>query len=103
MNKEMVMAMEETPTTSPSFTDIPTLLKDAIAAYTDGRGDDAERLTRQILAQRPDHVAGLQIMAVVAGQTGRRALALRIAQTAVSLQPTLVSARIQLAGLLRQG
>ena len=42
-------------------------------------------------------------MAAVAGQTGRLPLALRVVQKAVSLQPQLVSAHIQLANLLRQG
>ena len=85
-----------------SSTDVPTLLKDAIAAYSDGRADDAEQLSRRLLAQQPDHVAGLQIMAALAGQTGRLPLALRIVQKVVSLQPNLVSAHIQLANLLRQ-
>jgi tetratricopeptide (TPR) repeat protein len=87
---------------APSGTDISRLLKAAIAAYRDGRGDEAERLSRQILAQQPDHVAALQIMGALAGQTGRLPLALRIVQKAVSLQPDLASAHIQLASLLRQ-
>jgi tetratricopeptide (TPR) repeat protein len=102
MIDEMTMAIEGTPAAPPSSTDVPTLLKDAIAAYGAGRGDDAERVTRQILAQQPDHVAGLQIMGALAGQTGRLPLALRIVQKAVSLQPNLVSAHVQLANLLRQ-
>ena len=102
MSDEMPMAIEGTTAAPPSSTDIPSLLKDAIAAYKAGRGDDAERLSRQILAQQPDHVAGLQIMGALAGQTGRLPLALRVVQKAVSLQPNLVSAHIQLANLLRQ-
>jgi tetratricopeptide (TPR) repeat protein len=103
MSDEMHMAIEGTAAVPPSSTDIPTLLKDAIAAYRDSRCDDAERLSRQILAQQPEHVAGLQIMGALAGQTGRLPLALRIVQKAVSLQPNLVSAHLQLANLLRQG
>ena len=103
MSDEMPMAIEGTPAAPPSSTDIPTLLKAAIAAYRGGRGDDAERLSRQILAQQPDHVAGLQIMGALAGQTGRLPLARQFVQRAVSLQPNLVSAHIQLANLLRQG
>src|SRR4029079_1693053 len=53
-------------------------------------------------AQQPDHVAGLQIMAALAGQTGRLPLALQIVRKDVSLQPDLVSVHIQLANLLRQ-
>jgi tetratricopeptide (TPR) repeat protein len=102
MGDEMPMAIEGAPAPPPSSTDIPTLLQDAIDAYRAGRGDDAERLSRQILAQQPDHVAGLQIMGALAGQTGRLTLALRIVQKAVSLQPHLVSAHIQLANLLRR-
>jgi tetratricopeptide (TPR) repeat protein len=102
MSDEMTMATEGMPATAPSSTDIPTLLKDAIVAYADGRGDDAERLSRQILARQPDHVAALQMMGALAGQTGRLPLALRIVQKVVSLQPNLVSAHIQLANLLRQ-
>ena len=101
MGDEIPMAIG-TPAPPPPSTDIPTLLKEAVAAYRAGRGDDAERLSRQILAQQPDHVAGLQIMGAVAGQTGRLPLALRVVQKAVSSQPHLVSAHIQLANLLRQ-
>jgi hypothetical protein len=46
MSDKMPMTIEQTPAAPPSSTDIPTLLKDAIAAYRDGRGDDAERLSR---------------------------------------------------------
>ncbi|MGE5157174.1 MAG: tetratricopeptide repeat-containing sulfotransferase family protein [Gemmatimonas sp.] len=102
MSDELTTTMKETLAASPEATDIPALLKDAIAAYRERRGDDAERLSRRILAQQPDHVAGLQILAAVAGQTGRLPLALRIARKAVSLQPDLVSAHIQLANLLRE-
>jgi tetratricopeptide (TPR) repeat protein len=82
--------------------DLLTLLKDAVSAYGDGRAHDAERLSRQILAQQPDHLPALQIIGAIAGQTGRLPLALRVVRKAVSLQPDLVSARIQLANLLRQ-
>jgi tetratricopeptide (TPR) repeat protein len=102
MRDEIPMAIEAAPATAAASADIPTLLQDAIAAYRGGRGDDAERLSRQILAQQPDHVAGLQIMGAVAGQTGRLPLALRIVQRAVSLQPNLAPAHIQLGNLLRQ-
>lgn len=102
MSDEMPMAIDGTPAVPASSTDIPTVLKDAIAAYRDGRGDEAERLSRRILAQQPDHVAGLQIMAALSGQTGRLPLALQFVQKAISLQPNLVSAHIQLANLLRQ-
>jgi tetratricopeptide (TPR) repeat protein len=102
MSNEMPMAIDGTVAVSTSSTDVSTLLKDAIAAYSDGRADDAERLSRRLLAQQPDHVAGLQIMAALAGQTGRLPLALQIVRKAVSLQPDLVSVHIQLANLLRQ-
>jgi hypothetical protein len=45
-----------------SATDIAALLKDAITAYRDGRGDEAERLSRRLLAQQPDHVAGVGVL-----------------------------------------
>src|SRR5690242_10877258 len=102
MADEMFIAIEGTPAGPLSSTDIRTLLEDAVAAYTAGRGDDAERLSLQILAQQPDHVAGLQIMGALAAQTGRLPLALRVVRKAVLLEPHLVSAHIQLANLLRQ-
>jgi tetratricopeptide (TPR) repeat protein len=98
----MNMTIEGAPEASSLPTDVATLLKEATAAYRDGRADDAERLSRQILTQEPDHVAGLQLLAALAGQTGRLPLALQIAQRVASLHPSLVSARIQLAGLFRQ-
>ncbi len=82
--------------------DSQALLTDAIDAYQGGRGDEAERLCRQILTQQPDHIAGLQIMGAVASQTNRLPLALQIVQKVVSLQPNLVPAQIQLANLHRQ-
>ena len=89
MSDEMPMAIDGTVAVPASATDISALLKDAITAYRDGRGDEAERLSRRLLAQQPDHVAGLQIMAALAGQTGRLPLALRLVQKVVSLQPNL--------------
>ncbi|WP_050423740.1 tetratricopeptide repeat-containing sulfotransferase family protein [Bradyrhizobium tropiciagri] len=102
MNDELAMWIGEAPATAPSSSDIQALLRDAIGAYTDGRGDDAERRAREILVQQPDHLAGLQILTAVAGQTGRLPLALRIARHAVSLHPNHVSAHVQLANLLRE-
>ncbi|WP_094194043.1 tetratricopeptide repeat-containing sulfotransferase family protein [Bradyrhizobium viridifuturi] len=102
MSDEFAMWIEETPATAPSSNDIQVLLKDAIEAYTDGRGDDAERRAREILVQQPDHLAGLQILTAVAGQTGRLPFALRIAKRAASLHPNLASAHVQLANLLRE-
>ena len=96
------MEIEGIPAAPQPPPDLLTLLKDAVSAYGDGRVHDAERLSRQILAQQPDHVPALQIMGALAGQTGRLPLALRVVQKAASLQPELGSARIQLANLLRQ-
>ncbi|TWB98428.1 tetratricopeptide repeat protein [Bradyrhizobium macuxiense] len=102
MNDEFAMWIEKAPATAPSSSDIQALLRDAIGAYTDGRGDDAERRAREILVQQPDHLAGLQILTAVAGQTGRLPLALRIARHAVSSHPNHVSPHVQLANLLRE-
>ncbi|WP_163161087.1 tetratricopeptide repeat-containing sulfotransferase family protein [Bradyrhizobium uaiense] len=96
------MVPDGAPLSLASSSDIPTLLRDAIDAYGNGQGQDAERLTRRILAQQPDHLAGLQILAAIAGQTDRLPLALKVAQRAVSLHPDLASTHIQLANLLRQ-
>ncbi|WP_375788691.1 sulfotransferase [Bradyrhizobium sp. Pha-3] len=103
MSDPNAMVPDGAPRSPASSADIPTLLRDAIEAYGNGQGEDAERLTRRILVQQPDHLAGLQILAAVAGQTDRLPLALQIAQRAVSLYPNLASTHIQLANLLRQG
>jgi tetratricopeptide (TPR) repeat protein len=102
MTDQMTMTIEGAPAASSLPSEVATLLKEATAAYRDGRAHDAERLSRQILTQEPDHVAGLQLLAALAGQTGRLPLALRFAQRVASLHPSLVSARMQLAGLFRQ-
>jgi len=102
MSDTIAMVPDGAPLSPASSADIPTLLRDAIDAYGNGQGQDAERLTRRILAQQPDHLAGLQILAAIAGQTDRLPLALRVAQRAVLLHSDLASTHIQLANLLRQ-
>lgn len=101
MSDQTAMTMEGVRGSASSATDISSLMRDAIAAYRGERGDEAERLIRQILARQPDNVAALQIMGALAGQTDRLPLAIRVVQRAVTLQPDLASAHVQLAGLFR--
>jgi tetratricopeptide (TPR) repeat protein len=74
---------------------------DAVAGYRAGKFDEAEARCRRILQQRPDHVASLQLLAVVAGQSGAPRRGIELLQKVISLQPRLSEGHIQLAKLLR--
>ncbi len=52
-----------------------------------GRLAEAESVCRAILADRPDHVAALNLLGTIAGETGRYALAVDVLQRAVQHAP----------------
>jgi tetratricopeptide (TPR) repeat protein len=77
------------------------LLRDAVVAYCAGKFGEAEALCRGILKQQPDHVASLQVLAAVAGQSGVPRRGIELLQKVINLQPDRADGHIQLAKLLR--
>ena len=76
-------------------------LQDAVAAYRAGKLGPAEALCRGILKRQPDHVASLQVLAAVAGQSGVPRRGIELLQKVIRLQPGHADGHIQLAKLLR--
>jgi tetratricopeptide (TPR) repeat protein len=73
----------------------------AVAAQEAGRLDEAERLCRQILADDPVHLPATHLLGILAGQTGRNALAIELLTTVVTREPRSVEALNQLSSALR--
>lgn len=93
--------MTETAPAVKSTSDDETL-QQAFAAYRDGKLADAETLCRRVLERQPNHLAGLQLLAAIAGQLGVPHRGIELLEKVVELQPHSADARIRLAKLLRQ-
>ena len=78
------------------------LLEQAMAAYRDGNLNRAEVQCREILQREPDHIAGLQVLAAVAGRFGVPQRGIEMVKKIIQLQPRHAEAYSQLAKLLRQ-
>ena len=81
---------------------IDEFLQGAVAAYSAGKFGQAEILCKDILKRRPGHIATLQVLAAVAGQSGAPRRGIELLQRAIALQADHADAHIQLAKLLRQ-
>lgn len=81
---------------------IEELLQDAVAAYSAGKFVQAEVLCKDVLKRQPDHIATLQVLAAVAGQSGAPRRGIELLQKVIALQADHAEAHIQLAKLLRQ-
>ncbi|MBV8308174.1 MAG: tetratricopeptide repeat protein [Gammaproteobacteria bacterium] len=77
-----------------------TMLEDAAAAYTAGDWQKAGRLCRQILDWSREHPAALELLGIIAAQTGRAAEAIELLQRAVSAAPDNAQAHFNYANLL---
>ena len=66
---------------------VERLLESAIAAYRAGKFGEAEVRCKQILKQQPDNIAGLQLLAAVAGQSGAPRRGIELIQKVIALQP----------------
>jgi tetratricopeptide (TPR) repeat protein len=78
------------------------LLQEAMAAYRAGKFAEAEVHCRNILKRDPDHIAGLQVLAAVAGQFGVPRRGIELVHKIINLKPDHIDAHIQLAKLWRQ-
>ncbi|MBV8653982.1 MAG: acetylglucosamine transferase, partial [Alphaproteobacteria bacterium] len=77
------------------------LLAMVFDAYQAGELVRAEALCREMLAQRPQHLDAIHLVAVIAARTGRQALGDRLLGEAVALQPRSVRSASDLVRLLR--
>jgi tetratricopeptide (TPR) repeat protein len=80
--------------------DIEKLFDSALAAYEQGRFDEAEELCRQVLAAEPGDTLALHLLGVVAGRTGRIVLGIDLLREAVGLEPESFEALTDLGQLL---
>lgn len=76
-------------------------LKDAVAAYRTGKFSEVEALCKQTLAQQPEHIGSLQLLAAVLGQRGEPRRGIELLEKAISFHPDSADNHIQLAKLLR--
>src|SRR5579884_448453 len=82
--------------------EIETLIDQAFAAHEKGRLAEAEALCRRVLALAPRHFEGLHLCGVVAGQTGRPLLGIKLIRQALQVRPDAPDALSHLANLLKE-
>jgi Flp pilus assembly protein TadD len=68
-------------------TEIDSLLQSAVVHHNAGRLGEAERLYRQILSRQPRHADALNLLGVIAGQTGHPEIAVDLINQAIAVQP----------------
>jgi tetratricopeptide (TPR) repeat protein len=78
------------------------LLEEAMAAYREGNLNQAEVQCRQILQRDPNHIAGMQVLAAVAGRFGVPQRGIEVVKKIIQLEPRRADAHAQLAKLYRQ-
>jgi predicted O-linked N-acetylglucosamine transferase (SPINDLY family) len=83
------------------MTPIRQLLELALRHYRAGEWRRAEQLCGQVLEGDREQVDALQILAVIAGQTGRHDEAIRYLRTVLQIQPQSADAHNNLANVLR--
>jgi predicted O-linked N-acetylglucosamine transferase (SPINDLY family) len=74
----------------------------ALGHHQAGRLEEAERIYRQVLAQAPGHAAALNLLGMLAGQTGRTALALDLLARAVAAGPGIAEYHSNLGEIHRR-
>ena len=81
--------MPRMPTASPPFqmTDLPGLLRQAMALHSQGNIDAARALYRRILGISPNHFDATHLLGVTYAQTGEHDKALELFSKALSIQP----------------
>jgi tetratricopeptide (TPR) repeat protein len=73
----------------------------ALQHHQAGRSQEAEKLYRQILAERPDHAEALHLLGVLALQSGRFDAAVELIRRALALSPNLPEAHNNLGNALK--
>jgi predicted O-linked N-acetylglucosamine transferase (SPINDLY family) len=84
-----------------SATHASLALHNAAAAYAAGAWQQAEQLCRQILTAQGEHADALELLGIIAAQTGRTAEAARLLQRAVAAAPQNAQAHFNYANLLQ--
>jgi protein O-GlcNAc transferase len=83
------------------MTPVRQLLEMALRRYRAGEWRQAEQLCGQVLETDREQVDALNILAAIAGQTGRHDEAIRYLRTVLQLQPESADAHNNLANVLR--
>jgi predicted O-linked N-acetylglucosamine transferase (SPINDLY family) len=68
-----------------------------------GRLEEAEKIYRQILAQKPDHAGSLHYLGFMANQRGRNDLAAQLIRRAIAIDPDYANAHYNLGNALKAG
>jgi tetratricopeptide (TPR) repeat protein len=76
-------------------------LRDAVAAYRAGKLGEAEASCNRILAQQPDHVASLQLLAATAARRREPRRGVELMERVIAIRPDSADGYIQLAKLQR--
>jgi len=84
----------------PGRMTVKLLFESGLSHHQAGRLAEAERIYRQILAQKPDHVDALHLLGVVVGQSGRFDAAVELMQRAIRLKPDCAEAHGDLGEIL---
>ena len=74
--------------TMPGQMTLEQQLQSGLSHHQAGRLAEAERIYRQILAQQPDHAEALNLLGVLAGQTGRLDAAVDLIHRAIAICST---------------
>ena len=84
------------------MSDIPEMLRRALALHQDARLDDADRLYREILAGAPDHADALGLLGLLQAQRGRYQAAAELLSRAVAADPSNPAALYNLGNVLKE-
>ncbi len=86
----------------PPNNEIEPSLQRAIDLHRAGRVWEAEKIYREILSRKPNHLQALHLLGVVAGQVGRPDAAVALLQRAIQVKPDFAEAHSDLGNALRE-
>jgi protein O-GlcNAc transferase len=86
----------------PPNNDTDQSLQRAIEHHQAGRMLEAEKIYREILTRKPNHLQALHLLGVVAGQIGRTDAALALLRRAIQVKPDFAEAHSDLGNVFRE-
>ena len=81
---------------------LPQAMKLAFAHQEAGKLGDAEAVLRQVLKAQPQHAQANHLLGLIAHQTGRSELAVKLIRDAIAVRPTAGLFHLNLCEILRQ-
>jgi predicted O-linked N-acetylglucosamine transferase (SPINDLY family) len=85
----------------PPIKDVEPSLQLALAHHQAGRVRDAEKIYREILSRKPNHLEALHLLGILAGQIGRSDAAVQLIQRAIQVKPDFAEAHSDLGNALK--